>query len=97
VTGSTTTDKRTVAEEDADMTSEPPSNRRLSAGTKVVVGVLLGIPLLALALVPTYSKEAPHLWGFPFFYWYQLLWVLLTPLFTWSAFVVIQRARRNPR
>ena len=24
-----------------------------------------------------YADETPRLWGFPFFYWYQLLWVLL--------------------
>jgi hypothetical protein len=75
----------------------PPSNRRLPAGTKLLVGILLAIPLVALALVPTYSSETPKLWGFPFFYWYQLLWVLLTPIFTWSAFVVIHRARRTER
>jgi hypothetical protein len=75
----------------------PPSSRRLPMGTKVVAGVLLLIPLVALALVPTYSSETPKLWGFPFFYWYQLLWVLLTPVFTWSAYVVITRARRAQR
>jgi uncharacterized protein DUF3311 len=72
---------------------ELPTNAPLSAGTKVVAGVLLAIPLVALALVPTYSSETPVLWGFPFFYWYQLLWVLLTPVFTVLAYVVIKRAR----
>ncbi|HZZ95541.1 MAG TPA: DUF3311 domain-containing protein [Jatrophihabitantaceae bacterium] len=74
-----------------------PSTRPLPAATKVAVGVLLAIPLVALALVPTYSHETPALWGFPFFYWYQLLWVILTPLFTWSAYLVIARARRGGR
>ena len=70
------------------------SDRRpLPTGTKVIAGILLAIPLIALALVPTYSKETPKLLGFPFFYWYQVLWVLLTPLFTWSAYVLITRAR----
>jgi hypothetical protein len=45
--------------------------------------------------VPTYSHETPVLWGFPFFYWYQLLWVLLTPLFTLGAYAVIKRARSD--
>lgn len=47
--------------------------RRLPTRTKVVVSVLLVIPMVALALVPTYSSRTPVLWGFPFFYWYQLL------------------------
>jgi hypothetical protein len=30
--------------------------------------------------------------GFPFFYWYQLVWVILTPLMTWAANRVIHAA-----
>ncbi len=69
--------------------------RRLPLGTKVIAGVLLAIPLVALALVPTYASHTPQLWGFPFFYWYQILWVILTPLFTWAAYLLIVRARRH--
>jgi hypothetical protein len=28
----------------------------------------------------------PTLLGFPFFYWYQLLWVPITALLTWVAY-----------
>ncbi|HEY7010019.1 MAG TPA: DUF3311 domain-containing protein [Jatrophihabitantaceae bacterium] len=72
-----------------------PSNRHLPLSAKVYVAILLGIPLVALALVPTYSSATPKLWGWPFFYWYQVLWVLLTPIFTWGAYLVIVRARRG--
>jgi len=58
-------------------------------------GLLLLIPLVALALVPTYAKDGPHLWGFPFFYWYQLLWVFLASGCTFGAYQVIARARRG--
>jgi hypothetical protein len=80
-------------------TEEPERhvNPPLSGSVKLIAGILLAIPMIALALVPTYSSETPKLWGFPFFYWYQLLWVLLTPLFTYSAYAVIQRARRQSR
>jgi hypothetical protein len=72
-----------------------PSNRppRLSTATGITVAVLLGIPLVALALVPTYSHEKPSVWGFPFFYWYQLLWVLITPVLTYASYLIIKRAR----
>ena len=75
--------------------SPPPVQRppRLSTGAAVTVAILLIIPMVALALVPTYSRTTPELWGFPFFYWYQLLWVLITPILTYSAYVVIKRAR----
>ena len=73
--------------------SAPPTRRRLPTGAAVLAAVLLLIPCVALALVPTYSRETPKLWDWPFFYWYQVLWVFLTPLFTYAAYKVIQRAR----
>ncbi|MDQ6849028.1 MAG: DUF3311 domain-containing protein [Actinomycetota bacterium] len=81
------------------MTSDPttrppgPGHGPLPVGTKIVVGVLLLIPMLALALVPVYSRQTPKILGFPFFYWYQLLWVFLASVFTYTAFIVIKRAR----
>jgi hypothetical protein len=47
--------------------------------------------------VPLYAKKGPQLWGFPFFYWYQFLWVFLASGFTYSAYVLIGRARRGER
>ena len=66
---------------------------RLPPGTMVTSGVLLAIPVLALLIVPIYASEDPHLWGFPFFYWYQFLWVFLASLCTSLAFSVVHRAR----
>ena len=69
------------------------SSRSLPVGTKVAAGVLLAIPVVALLLVSTYAKKTPELWGFPFFYWYQFLWVFLAAGFTYAAFLVIETAR----
>jgi hypothetical protein len=66
---------------------------RLPIATKVAVAVLLIIPCAALAAVPMYSRETPKLWGWPFFYWFQVLWVLITPVLTYAAYVLISRAR----
>jgi Protein of unknown function (DUF3311) len=76
-------------------TPPPASNRppRLPTASVVTVTILLLIPCVALALVPVYSRETPKLWGWPFFYWYQVMWVLITPILTYSAYVVIKRAR----
>jgi hypothetical protein len=49
--------------------------------------------VLALMIVPIYASEDPHLWGFPFFYWYQFLWVFLASGFTYAALRVIDKAR----
>ena len=72
-----------------------PSPRRLPPATAATAGVLLAVPILALLLVPLYARKGPELWGFPFFYWYQLLWVLICGLFTTAAHRVIQRDRRS--
>lgn len=82
------------------MTSDPdarpqPAPRRLPPAVLAIAGVLLAIPLVALALVPTYATDAPRLWGFPFFYWYQFLWVFLAAGCTYSAYLVIGHARRG--
>jgi hypothetical protein len=42
--------------------------------------VLLALPFAGLLWVPFYASEEPTLWGIPFFYWYQLVWVPVTAL-----------------
>jgi hypothetical protein len=39
--------------------------------------LLLLLPFIGLLWPPFYAKDTPRLGGFPFFYWYQFLWVLL--------------------
>jgi hypothetical protein len=67
--------------------------RPLGARDKILAGVLLAIPLLALLIVPIYARSSPKLWGFPFFYWYQLLWVFIAAAFTEAAYLVVRRSR----
>lgn len=56
-------------------------------------GVWLLVPLLALLWVPMYAGGSPGLFGVPFFYWYQLLWVLLTPALMGIAYGLSRRGR----
>ena len=39
--------------------------------------LLLIIPFIAVLWVPFYNSAEPMLYGVPFFYWYQLLWIIL--------------------
>ena len=48
--------------------------------------LLLLIPYAGLLWVPFYNKSMPELFGFPFFYWYQLAWVPLTSLLIWVVY-----------
>lgn len=43
---------------------------------------LLIIPFIAVLWVPFYNSVEPMWDGIPFFYWYQLLWVLIAAAIT---------------
>ena len=60
----------------------------------VAAGVLLLVPIAALMWVPSYSREDPELFGFPFFFWYQFLWVFLCSGMTWTAYKLVLAARK---
>jgi hypothetical protein len=53
--------------------------------------VLLLLPFVGLLWVPLYNFQEPALFGFPFFYWYQLAWVPLSSLLIWLVY-----RRRTP-
>jgi hypothetical protein len=38
--------------------------------------LLFLIPFIAMLWVSSYNRTAPELGGIPFFYWYQLAWIL---------------------
>ncbi|MBB4480595.1 DUF3311 domain-containing protein [Rhizobium etli] len=47
---------------------------------------LLIIPYIGLLWPPFYNLREPSLFGFLYFYWYQLLWVPITATLTWIAY-----------
>lgn len=63
--------------------------------TKILVGLLLLVGIVVPLLVPTYARVEPRLFGFPFFYWYQLLWVFLAAGICALCYVLLQRERRG--
>ncbi|RXS95016.1 DUF3311 domain-containing protein [Silvibacterium dinghuense] len=53
--------------------------------------LLLLLPLAGLLFPALYSRATPELFGFPFFYWYQVAWVLLTAAITVIVYLAEQR------
>ena len=43
--------------------------------------ILFVVEFVALLWVPFYNKASPSFFGVPFFYWYQLLCVLISVVF----------------
>ena len=84
---------------DHDPAAHPPANQPAnqprSTGKLVAAGILLLIPVVALMAVPTYAQTDPTLWGFPFFFWYQFLWVFLCSGMTYAAYRLTLSARRK--
>jgi membrane protein implicated in regulation of membrane protease activity len=58
-----------------------------------IAGVLLLVPIVALMWVSSYARAEPRLAGFPFFIWYQLLWVFIASACTYTAYRLVLRAR----
>ena len=73
----------------------PPTDK----GKMAIATVLLLIPIVALLWVPSYAKADPELFGFPFFFWYQFLWVFLCSGLTYTAYrlTLLARPKRDAK
>ena len=60
------------------------------------VAVLLIVAILGTLWVPIYARSMPELGPFPFFYWYQLIWVPLTAAILWICYLLL-RTKPTPR
>ena len=67
--------------------------RPRTTGLLAVAVVLLALPIIALLWVSSYARKDPALWGFPFFIWYQFLWVFLCSGLTYAAYRLVLMAR----
>lgn len=63
----------------------------------VISGVLLVAAVVFPLLVPTYAHATPHLGAFPFFYWYQMLWVPIEAVLIGISYVLITREDKRRR
>ena len=74
-----------------------PRRTSVTPGIGIAVTVLILAPIVALMWVGSYAKAASKLWGFPFFYWYQFLWVFLAAGCTYAAYALLHRRRGGDR
>ena len=52
---------------------------------------LLLLPILLPLITVIYNRDNPHLLGFPFFFWFQLLFTLLAAAVSGIVFVMTRR------
>lgn len=53
--------------------------------------LILIIPFLVVLWVPSYNRLEPALGGVPFFYWYQLAWILIGAALVLVVYVIETR------
>ncbi|MER6344105.1 DUF3311 domain-containing protein [Streptomyces sp. NPDC001595] len=61
---------------------------------RVVIALCLIAPFVAMLWVGSYAKTDPTFIGIPFFYWYQMAWVVISTVLTMVAYVLWQRDQR---
>ncbi len=52
---------------------------------------LLVVPFVATLVPPLYARRTPELFGFPFFYWYQVAWIVISALIVWLVYAMTRR------
>jgi hypothetical protein len=51
------------------------SEIKRTRGWRSMVPLLLIIPYIGTLWVSSYTSIQPEVWGIPFFYWYQFIWI----------------------
>ncbi|AJP03725.1 membrane protein [Streptomyces cyaneogriseus subsp. noncyanogenus] len=64
---------------------------------RVVIALCLVAPFVAMLWVDSYAKVEPEFIGIPFFYWYQMAWVVVSTALTMIAYKLWQRDQRSRR
>jgi len=54
-----------------------PENTKGAGKRLRLIRLLLVVPFVAVLWTPFYNSSEPALAGIPFFYWYQMLWIVL--------------------
>jgi hypothetical protein len=61
-----------------------------SPATRVAVTILLLIGIVGAFWVPLYARSAPKLGDFPFFYWFQLIWMPVVAILVWISYLLLR-------
>ncbi|MEU9439859.1 DUF3311 domain-containing protein [Streptomyces sp. NPDC048304] len=77
------------------MSSSPEVRPPVVTPVRVIIGLCLVAPFVAMLWVGSYAKTDPAFIGIPFFYWYQMLWVLISTALTMTAYKLWQHDQRS--
>jgi hypothetical protein len=75
------------------MTQPTPPRRNPAA--LVIVTILLVVAVAGTLIVPIYARSMPKWGDFPFFYWYQLIWVPVVAILAGLSYLLL-KTRQAP-
>tara|TARA_R110000868_G_scaffold1734_3_gene13981 strand:+ start:8355 stop:8585 length:231 start_codon:yes stop_codon:yes gene_type:complete len=52
---------------------------------------LIFLPFFGVLWVPSYNTLEPTLAGVPFFYWYQMAWILISAALTFTVYLLTEK------
>lgn len=56
-----------------------------------MIRILLLVIFVIALWVPVFNRVGPTLFGFPFFYWYQIVAIVVSSFLTWIVYIVESR------
>ncbi|MDI5966516.1 DUF3311 domain-containing protein [Streptomyces sp. SL13] len=77
--------------------SRPPARGPVVTVSRVIAGICLIAPFVAMLWVSSYARVSPQLIGLPFFYWYQMAWVIGSAALISVAYALVRREERARR
>ena len=75
----------------------PPRQGASTSGRWLVICLLLAPAIVVPLYVPLYAKTDPTLFGFPFYFWFQLALIPAAVVLTGIAYVLARSADRLDR
>lgn len=77
--------------------ARPPRSHAPSRGTWIGICLVLAPAVIIPLLVPLYDSVEPTLFGFPFYYWFQMMLIPVAVVLTGIAYYLAKSADRRDR
>jgi len=78
-------------------TRPPPPARTSSRGHWILIGILLTPAVVLPLLVGFYDRTDPEVFGFPFYFWSQMMMIPMAVVLTIIAYYLAKVAERRDR
>jgi Protein of unknown function (DUF3311) len=69
-----------------------PGRASRPSGLRLLAYALLLGECLVILIPSVYASATPKLFGIPFFYWFQLMWIIVGMVVTGLAWLLVRRA-----